>query len=160
MRLRRSHSRGGISSATQEGPDPSGCARRDEPRASPGAMRRQDGCRGGRTDGRTVINHQAGTDKRTLPAVLKDAKLQSPAGFNPPGPAGLSVLREEFWSVPRPRAQPQPPGAAGASREHPHLGAPSLRSPWVMSPVTDQRGSFTEQGLWVPRLLREGAVTN
>lgn len=95
-----------------------------------------------------VINHQPGPDKRAFPAVLKRPKLRFPGGFSPQGPAGLSVLWEEFGpsrgpGVHRPLAGKGRPGRVPPL---PLRRALSLRSPWLMSPVTDQRGPFPEGG--------------
>lgn len=95
-----------------------------------------------------VINHQPRPDKRAFPAVLKEAKLQFPGGFSPRG-------RPDCHCCERNPVHPAAPalhslqarrGRPGRVPSLPLRGALSLRSPWLMSPVTDQRDSFPERG--------------
>lgn len=96
-----------------------------------------------------VINHQPGPDKRVFPAVLKGPKLRSPGGFSPPRGRRDCQCNERNSVRPAAPAIRCPLTQRGRPRRVPSLplrGALSLGWPWLMSLITDQRGSFPKRG--------------
>lgn len=156
VRLRRSHSGGGISSAAREGPDPSPTPWA-EARAARGRCRGQDRCRG-------VINHQPGPDKRTFPAVLKEAKKPSVSReLQPPGASGtVSAVRGICPSrgpepIPNLLARWGRPGCV-CPPSPPRLPHPS--TPRGDAPSHGPKRLAFRAGLWMQTFLRKYTVTS
>lgn len=93
-----------------------------------------------------VINHQPRPDKRAFPAVLKGPKLRSPGGFSRPQGRRDCQCYKRNPAAPQLRCLLARRGRPGCVPSLPLRCALSLGSPWLMSPVTDQRGSFPERG--------------